>query len=149
MAGLTFLWPAGDAQLLTLWLAGLLGQHHGKQSAALRQYLYIYCSALQSPEEALHLIRHCTKSFIRGCTFALDMTGVRQLNVTQLNPQNIYSGGAKNTFVFAWGACWLLIPYASVSVKTLCKFRFDVFSVVSQNLDIMCQGQKTLTRVQT
>ena len=51
--------------------------------------------------------------------------------------------GAKNTLGFAWGACWILVPYASVSGKTVFKFRFDVFSVGSQNLNIMCQGQKS------
>ena len=50
-------------------------------------------------------------------------------------------GGAKNTFfVFARGACLIIIPYVSVSGKTLFKIRSDAFSVGLQNLSIMCQG---------
>ena len=30
--------------------------------------------------------------------------------------------GAKTLFLFAWCACWILIPYASVSGKKLFKF---------------------------
>ena len=51
--------------------------------------------------------------------------------------------GTKNTFLFACGACWILVPHTSVSGKTLFKFRSDVFSVGSQNLNIMCQGQES------
>ena len=54
----------------------------------------------------------------------------------------IRGGGLKHFFVFAWSACWILVPYASVSGKTVFKFRFDIFSVGSQNVNIMCQGQK-------
>ena len=55
----------------------------------------------------------------------------------------IRRGGAKTLFfVFAWSACWILVPYASVSGKTVFKFRFDIFLVGSQNVNIMCQGQK-------
>ena len=52
-------------------------------------------------------------------------------------------GGAKNTFGFTWGACWIIVPYASVSGKTVFKFRLDVFSVGSQNSNTMCHGQKS------
>ena len=44
-----------------------------------------------------------------------------------------WGGGTKNTFGFAWGACWILVPFGSVSGKTVFKFRFNVFSVGSQN----------------
>ena len=50
----------------------------------------------------------------------------------------IKGGGAlkKHFLGFAWCACWIIIPYGSVSGKTLLKFRFDVFSSGSQSLNI-------------
>ena len=61
-------------------------------------------------------------------------------------PHDEHKGGGgalKHFFEFAWCASWILVPYASVSGKALFKFRFDVFSVGSQNLNIMCQSQKS------
>ena len=60
----------------------------------------------------------------------------------------ILGGGALNHFFgFAWGAWRIIVPYASVSRKTVVKFRFDVFSIGSQNLNIICQGQKSLPEI--
>ena len=52
--------------------------------------------------------------------------------------------GTKNTFGSAWGTCWIIIPYASVSGKTLLKFGINIFLVGLQNLNIM-SGSKVLT----
>ena len=53
------------------------------------------------------------------------------------------SGGAKNTFWICMG-CLLGSCFTCLSEwEKVCKFRFDIFSVGSQNLNIMRQGKKS------
>ena len=55
----------------------------------------------------------------------------------------VHWGRGINTFLDLRGVpAGLLIPYASVNGKILFKFRFDVFSVGSQNFNVMCQKSR-------